>query len=280
MATSSHLFRVLSKPIKVDIETWENWIGSESMTGLIQTNSVTKVGIYQAFNEYPLATKTPNTVDQTKLHSGNVTHSDIEPPTEKCCLMMYQTDDPEFLKEQFLRNIGQSNGTLSGKEPISCAEWDSRVYKLVQDFDPKGAGYSESIALICVLIISSSLLKLFPPSWRGLEAPAPFILSVQMEPNDDDDYDKFYRDEHLYMLSKVPGYRRSQRYQLVSSDHLSLSSVPRFMAIHEFETLETTDGPELREADASPNTHRVIGNAKFVNIRGFRLVKTLGHIKQ
>ncbi|KAI1607851.1 hypothetical protein EDD36DRAFT_479262 [Exophiala viscosa] len=252
MATSSHLFRVLSKPIKVDIETWENWIGSESMTGLIQTNSVTKVGIYQAFNEYPLATKTPNTVDQTKLHSVDVTHSDIEPPTEKCCLMMYQTDDPEFLKEQFLRNIGQSNGTLSGKEPISCAEWDSRVYKLVQDFDPKGAGYT----------------------------PAPFILSVQMEPNDDDDYDKFYRDEHLYMLSKVPGYRRSQRYQLVSSDHLSLSSVPRFMAIHEFETLETTDGPELREADASPNTHRVIGNAKFVNIRGFRLVKTLGHIKQ
>ncbi|KAK4936389.1 hypothetical protein LTR10_022715 [Elasticomyces elasticus] len=239
MATSPYLFRVLAKPTKVDLDTWEEWTSLENIASLIETKAATRVGLYQAFNDYPLATKTPNTVDQTKLHSVNVTHSDVEPPTEKRCLVMCQTEDPDVLKKQFLKNVSQGSDIFSGKEPISCAEWDSRVYKLIQDFDPKGAGY-----------------------------------------NDDDDYNKFYRDEHLYMLSKVPGYRRSQRYELVSSENLSLSSVPRFMAIHEFETLETTDGPELREADASPNTHRVIGNAEFVNVRGFKLVQTLSGIKQ
>jgi hypothetical protein len=48
------------------------------------------------------------------------------------------------------------------------------------------------------------------------------------------------------------------------------------MAVHEFDNLDSTDGSELREADASPNTIRVFGNAKMINIRGFKLVKGFG----
>lgn len=113
-----------------------------------------------------------------------------------------------------------------------------------------------------------------------IAAPAPFILNVQVEPADDEDYNEFYREEHLHMLSKVPGYRRSQRYELVSSTNVHRSKIPRFMAVHEFEHLNSLDGPELREADASPNTHRVFGNAKMVNIRGFKLVQTFGDIQE
>jgi hypothetical protein len=106
---------------------------------------------------------------------------------------------------------------------------------------------------------------------------SPFVLNVQVEPADEDDYNKFYHEEHLGMLSKVPGYRRSQRYQLISTRENAPKNVPKFMAVHEFEHLNALDGPELREADASPNTIRVFGNAKMVNIRGFKLVKGWGY---
>ncbi|OAP57134.1 hypothetical protein AYL99_07871 [Fonsecaea erecta] len=251
MAAAPYLFRILSEPTEVDRQSWEKWYCSENMPDLINAKAVTRAGLYEAFNDYPLATKTPNLVSQTTLHDVTVTHTDIEPPTEKTFLAMCQVEDPTLAKKQHLQNIDQSASSLAGKSAKSSARWDSRVYKLIQDFDPKGLGHT----------------------------PAPFILNVQMEPADDDDYNTFYRDEHLYMLSKVPGYRRSQRYQLVSSDDIDLSAVPRFMAVHEFETLDALDGPELREADASPNTHRVIGNSKAVSVRGFKLSKVFGDMR-
>jgi len=118
------------------------------------------------------------------------------------------------------------------------------------------------------------------PSHHWYKDPSPFILNVQCEPDDDQDYETFYREEHLHMLSKVPGYRRSQRYRLVRADNECPEKVPRFMAVHEFEHLNAQDGPELREADASPNTRRVFGNAKMVNIRGFKLVDVFGDMKK
>ncbi|KIW86631.1 uncharacterized protein Z519_12756 [Cladophialophora bantiana CBS 173.52] len=252
MAASLYLLRVLSEPAEVDRESWEKWYCSENLPSLVNAKAVTRAGLYQAFDDYPLATKTPKAVGQTTLHGVKVTHTDIEPPTEKTFLAMCQIEDPTLARSQHLQNVGQAGEVLSGKSPTSCGVWDSRVYKLIQDFDPRGLGHT----------------------------PAPFILNVQMEPPDDDDYNNFYRDEHLYMLSRVPGYRRSQRYQLESSDDVDLSAVPRFMAVHEFETLDALDGPELREADASPNTHRIIGSAKAVSVRGFKLVKTFGDIKE
>jgi len=47
---------------------------------------------------------------------------------------------------------------------------------------------------------------------------SPFVLSVEIEPIDDDDYNAWYREEHCGMLEKVPGYRRSRRYQLGEED--------------------------------------------------------------
>jgi hypothetical protein len=105
---------------------------------------------------------------------------------------------------------------------------------------------------------------------------SPYVLNVQVEPVDDDDYHTFYREEHLVMLSRVPGYRRSQRFELLERKANPPAKVPRFMAVHEFDNLDSTDGSELREADASPNTIRVFGNAKMINIRGFKLVKGFG----
>ena len=102
------------------------------------------------------------------------------------------------------------------------------------------------------------------------------MLHVQNEPADDQDYHDFYEKEHLDLLHKVPGYRRSQRYQLIDSPQAP-SDTPRFMVIHEWDHLDALDGPELRKADASPWVHRVFGNAKAVNVRGFKCVASKGY---
>ena len=102
------------------------------------------------------------------------------------------------------------------------------------------------------------------------------MLHVQNEPADDQDYHDFYEKEHLDLLHKVPGYRKSQRYQL--SDPIKApADTPRFMVVHEFEHLDALDGPELRHADASPWVHKVFGNAKAVNVRGFKCVYSQGY---
>jgi len=107
-------------------------------------------------------------------------------------------------------------------------------------------------------------------------ASSPYLLQVQNEPADVDDYHKFYHEEHLMMLNRVPGYRRSQRYELtdaITKGRQTPEQPPRFLAVHEWENLDALDGPEQREADASENTIRVFGNAKMVSMRGFKLYK-------
>jgi hypothetical protein len=103
------------------------------------------------------------------------------------------------------------------------------------------------------------------------------VLHVQNEPADEQDYHDFYEKEHLDLLHKVPGYRRSQRYQLISSLPEQPLDTPRFMVIHEWDHLDALDGPELRAADASPWVHKVFGNAKRVNVRGFKCVSSKGY---
>jgi hypothetical protein len=104
-----------------------------------------------------------------------------------------------------------------------------------------------------------------------------FTLHVQCEPADAAEYNDFYENEHLDLLHKVPGYRRSQRYKLIKKLIGAPDDTPSFLVIHEFDHLDALDGPELRAADASPAVGKVFGAAKGMNVRGFRKVCDMGY---
>jgi hypothetical protein len=114
-------------------------------------------------------------------------------------------------------------------------------------------------------------------SWLSIAQP-PYTLHVQCEPADDDEFHKFYEEEHLDLLRKVPGYRRAQRYELVNHMMGELKPVPRFLVIHEFTSLDALNGPELKAANSTPAVAKVFGNAKAANVRGFKCMSGMGYV--
>ena len=69
--------------------------------------------------------------------------------------------------------------------------------------------------------------------------------------------DKWYRQEHIEMMSKVPGWRRTRRYVTSSVD--SRSAV-EYLALHEFSPQNGIGGPEFEATVQTPWAVNVISN--------------------
>lgn len=89
--------------------------------------------------------------------------------------------------------------------------------------------------------------------------PANLLISAALEPPPTastlTSFDSWYRDEHIAVLARAPGYVRTRRYELVSGTALTRfertePEIPRFLALHEFA------GEELpwKELDESAQT--------------------------
>ncbi len=102
------------------------------------------------------------------------------------------------------------------------------------------------------------------------EGTAPFVMSVALEPPPDqvDDFHAWYREEHSPMLMKAKGWRRIRRDEQVEGNG------PRFMALHELDSLGGFDTPEYEAATGTPWRLRVTGavlrreRLRFELIRG------------
>ncbi|KAL1799614.1 hypothetical protein ACET3X_003651 [Alternaria dauci] len=75
--------------------------------------------------------------------------------------------------------------------------------------------------------------------------PPKFLISAALDPPKDaastDDFDAWYRQEHMPMLQRAPGFVRSRRYKLSDAKVINEFQVgdvtgeaPRFLALHEF----------------------------------------------
>ncbi|KAB5560327.1 hypothetical protein GE09DRAFT_1057933 [Coniochaeta sp. 2T2.1] len=205
----------------------------------------------------------PETLDRVKATRGGLYHAydtfelQTKTPldgreTELHDMKLSQTIDFESPTNKVVLMMAQIQSIENPEDifrlaspPVSgphASAADIRLYKLIEDYDPRSLGH--------------------------------------LQPADVDDYNTFYSGEHLNMLSRVPGYRRSQRYKFVTGQTKASLGAPQFMAVHEWDHLDALDGPELREADASVNTRRVFGSALKVNIRGFQNRGVYGDIQE
>lgn len=108
--------------------------------------------------------------------------------------------------------------------------------------------------------------------------PAPEILTAEMHPKDPADHDKWYREEHLELLSKIPGYRRTVRYSAGAPTPMTKADpVPSALAIHEFEDAgKAFATKELAAASDTEWTKKHMKESDPYVARGWRLIASEG----
>jgi hypothetical protein len=96
------------------------------------------------------------------------------------------------------------------------------------------------------------------------------ILVVYMTPSPDseEEFNKWYDEEHIPMLSVVPGWLSAKRFVLCASNYLSTGTMaearkaPKYLALHELEDTQVFEKPEYRDATSTPWRTEVMKSLK------------------
>ncbi|KAF2768919.1 alpha/beta-hydrolase [Teratosphaeria nubilosa] len=99
-------------------------------------------------------------------------------------------------------------------------------------------------------------------STRGdLKRPGPIIVATTAVVKEEnlDEFNKWYEEEHVVMLSKTPGWLRTRRFQLVAP---GLKGMPpagqvECLAVHDYEEKNGLGGPEHTAAQKTPWRQKV-----------------------
>ncbi|KAI1845264.1 hypothetical protein JX266_008574 [Neoarthrinium moseri] len=192
---------------------------------------------------------------------------DIDPNADTPFLAIYPLEDVAFLTSDEFRQISVKSDLLPDTGLVySLADFGVRYDNLIQVYDPtkKGKGHTKS------------------------------IISAQIELKEDADaadFDRWYREEHLDLLSKAKGYLRSTRFKnvyartnaqsralkgLSTTDKLAAAPLPPvWLTIHEFE-VESPDLAEMKALTASPWTERIYAERKLGIFKVYKLVAEFG----
>lgn len=151
------------------------------------------------------------------------------------------TDSNEFMKAPYTTLREDSVKTEREKETMSqitvdrrmfdlIREWKADDYKPVEDVeDAKSKGY--------------------------IMIPVCF----KIEPGTEHKIEKWYNEEHVELLSKVPGWRRSRRF--VTSSVLNPAAEEKeYLAIHEYAHMEGQNGPEMEAAVSTEMAKDIYAN--------------------
>ena len=140
MAPDHYLLRVLSKPnSNVDEATWQKWYIDEHIPDVVGSGTTTRGALFRASNDFTLQTKTPTSSNKSDLHNVQLSHFN-ESPEDKTFLAVYQTQFEKPLESKKFDAIRTTSDLLPGKVTQPNAEWDIRVYKLIQNYDPDNLG--------------------------------------------------------------------------------------------------------------------------------------------
>ena len=108
-----------------------------------------------------------------------------------------------------------------------------------------------------------------PPSALYDEAkPAPYavFVSLEVKPELEDELAKWYHEEHIPMLAKAPGWIRSRRFVLKDAGQMGVEgqkeqrTPPKYLAVHEWASLDAFESPEFKAAVSTPWTDKILGN--------------------
>lgn len=88
------------------------------------------------------------------------------------------------------------------------------------------------------------------PEWTR-DPPYQMLVCMTPPAGGEDDFVAWYRQEHIPLLLRVPGWRRVRLFRQVEGNG------PAFMAVHELETPDVFDRPEHTAATSTPWRKRI-----------------------
>ncbi|EMC93657.1 hypothetical protein BAUCODRAFT_114165 [Baudoinia panamericana UAMH 10762] len=100
-------------------------------------------------------------------------------------------------------------------------------------------------------------------------APVQVAVSVRLPEADADEFNKWYEEEHIEMLSKVPGWLRTRRFKLEVGGLMGMPPAGQveLLAVHDYEAKNGLNGPEHKAAAATPWRAKVIGKVTWSDRR-------------
>ncbi|KAK6992196.1 hypothetical protein R3P38DRAFT_210261 [Favolaschia claudopus] len=105
------------------------------------------------------------------------------------------------------------------------------------------------------------------PTTEPESLPCKYILVVTLEMKTaeaEEDMNRWYDEEHMDLLSKIPGWKQGRRYKLVESNQrgtMADKPVSQYLAIHEFTNSGFASTPEFKHATSTEWRERVMKNA-------------------
>ncbi|KDQ27574.1 hypothetical protein PLEOSDRAFT_158547 [Pleurotus ostreatus PC15] len=92
-----------------------------------------------------------------------------------------------------------------------------------------------------------------------------FIVMIQPAPESEEEFNNWYEEEHVPLLSKSPGWVRSRRYKLIDAVEVAGRANAEetlapltYLALHEIESEETRETPEWKHATSTPWRNKVV----------------------
>jgi hypothetical protein len=105
------------------------------------------------------------------------------------------------------------------------------------------------------------------PGVTSASFPAPFLLTTAIEPSNaeiEEEQNKWYAEEHLPLLSKVPGFLRARRFKLVDhaelggkADKNSIKPPAKYLTLYDFDRDTFFDTQEMKDVASSPLAQRM-----------------------
>ncbi|KAK3675481.1 hypothetical protein LTR78_004564 [Recurvomyces mirabilis] len=96
-------------------------------------------------------------------------------------------------------------------------------------------------------------------------APVQLAVSMRVKENDEEDFNKWYEEEHIDMLSKVPGWLRSRRFKTEVGGLMGMPPAGQveYLAVHDYEAKNGLGGPEHEAARTTAWRDRVFNYVQW-----------------
>ncbi|OAG42619.1 hypothetical protein AYO21_03204 [Fonsecaea monophora] len=177
-------------------------------------------------------------------------YENVDPNSEWPLLALYPVADVDFFSTQEFNSIPPLGKHVFPGPITDHIEFQVRQYRLTQVYEPRD-------------------IRVFAPVPKQ-GAPVIATAAVQPKAGGEDDFDTWYRQQHLDMLSMIIPYRAATRYEQIDP-----ANKPRYLTIHEFDSTDIP-GEQIRRSSTTEWAKRVLGSVQSMEGYTWKLTRAYG----